>query len=65
MKTAKLRPCKCGGTPRLGRVGDQKVFFVYQCSECYYVPVKYYEARRTEFGARLLWNRYRKKEDSK
>jgi hypothetical protein len=46
----------CGGKPRLARCGDQKEFFIYQCSCCYETPVMFHEARLCEFGARKIWN---------
>jgi Lar family restriction alleviation protein len=54
----KLKPCPfCGGKPKINRVGDQKEFVVYICSECYKTPVHSDEARITERGARKIWNR--------
>ena len=41
-----LRSCPfCGGKPRLARCGDQKEFWVVQCSECYQTPVDWGEAK--------------------
>ena len=55
-ETVELPNCFCGGKPRLARCGDQKEFFIYQCSCCYETPVMFHEARLCEFGARKIWN---------
>lgn len=46
----------CGGTPRLTRCGDQKEYFVYQCSDCYETPIMFHEASVCDFSARRRWN---------
>ncbi len=47
----------CGGVPRLSRCGDQKEFWVVQCSECYETPVDYDEAKVTQYHAIKLYNK--------
>ena len=46
----------CGGKPRLSRCGDQKEFWVVQCSECYETPVGFGEARITPYKAIKIYN---------
>ncbi len=46
----------CGGEPRLSRCGDQKEFWIVQCSECYETPVQYDEAKCTPEYAVKIWN---------
>lgn len=46
----------CGGEPRLSRCGDQKEFWIVQCSECYETPVQYDEAKLTPEYAVKIWN---------
>ncbi len=58
MSKIKLKPCPfCGGKPELTRAGDNKQFYVYFCSQCCKTPVKYSEARLTEWAARRSWNK--------
>lgn len=47
----------CGGVPRLSRCGDQKEFWVVQCSECYLTPVDYDEAKVTQNDAIKIYNK--------
>lgn len=47
----------CGGTPRISRCGDQKEFWVVQCSECYETPVQLDEARVTPVAAVKIYNK--------
>jgi hypothetical protein len=46
----------CGGEPRLSRCGDQKEFWLVQCSECCRTPVPYDEAKCTPDYAIKIWN---------
>lgn len=53
-----LSPCPyCGGQPELVRVGDDKQYVIYRCSQCHKTPVKNGDARLTPCGARRMWNR--------
>ena len=47
----------CGGKPRISRCGDQKEFWVVQCSKCYETPVQLDEARITPIGAVNIYNK--------
>ena len=51
------KPCKCGGTPVVRRVGCCKEYFVFFCSACGETPVPSCEARSTIRGAKRAWNR--------
>lgn len=58
MKTAELKLCPfCGGEPELRRVGDNKQYNVYFCSQCGQTPVRCGEATMTQRGARKMWNK--------
>ena len=47
----------CGGAPKLIRVGDQKEYLTYICSECYNTPVHYDEASTIAACAASIWNK--------
>jgi hypothetical protein len=50
--------CRCHDIPpALYKVGDQKEYLVYMCPKCFRTPVRYNEARLTEMGARMIWNK--------
>ena len=52
-----IRPCAfCSGIPKLTKCGDQKEYFVYLCSKCYETPVRFHEARVSEYAAKKIWN---------
>ena len=54
----KLKPCPfCGGQPEIARVGDDKQYVIYRCSQCHKTPLKGDDARLTPWGARRMWNR--------
>lgn len=46
----------CGGKPRLAKCGDQKEFWVVQCSECYETPVDFDEAKVSQDNAIKIYN---------
>ena len=46
----------CGGKPRLAKCGDQKEFWIIQCSECYETPVDWDEARVNPIKAVEIYN---------
>ena len=55
---SELKPCKyCGGGAELVRVGDNKEYLAYRCSNCGNFHARRSEARRTPSGARNVWNR--------
>lgn len=54
----------CGGKPELNRVGDNKQYLVYICSECHSTPVLNCQARCTESGARKIWNKRCKEQEA-
>ncbi len=47
----------CGGKPRISRCGDQREFWVVQCSKCYETPVQLDEARVTPVEAVKIYNK--------
>lgn len=47
----------CGGVPRISRCGDQKEFWVVQCSECYETPVDFDEAKVSQYQAIRIYNK--------
>ena len=47
----------CGGKPRLAKCGDQKEFWVVQCSECYETPVDFEEAKVSQDNAIKIYNK--------
>ena len=54
----KLNLCpRCGTSPRLLRVGDNRDLWVCTCMECGYTPAKNGEARSTIRGAVKVWNK--------
>ena len=53
-----LKPCpKCGSKPQLKAVGDRKEYLIYECPNCAYTPLRWWDARITERNAREMWNR--------
>lgn len=46
----------CGGVPRVIKCGDQKEFWVVQCSCCYETPVLSHEASVSPSYAIRIWN---------
>ena len=54
---APLRRCAfCYGLADIQRVGDEKQYLVYKCSNCRETPVRHHEARTSEREARKVWN---------
>ena len=47
----------CKGAPKLMKIGDKKQYFVYKCSNCFTAPALFDEAKRSERGAREMWNK--------
>ncbi len=47
----------CGGKSRLSKCGDQKEFWVVQCSECYETPVDWDEAKVNYVQAIKIYNK--------
>lgn len=52
-----IKRCLCGGEAKLIKVGDQKQYYVVQCSKCYGNMAESCEAKVNPAEAVRLWNR--------
>lgn len=52
-----IKQCLCGGGAKLIKVGDQKQYYVVQCSKCYGNMAESCEAKVNPAEAVRLWNR--------
>lgn len=51
-----IKQCLCGGGAKLVKVGDQKQYYVVQCSKCYGNMTESSEAKVNPAEAVRLWN---------